>query len=167
MPCPFHLCSYTRLFFPSSACALTIMKMRMRDVETGVEHYCLPTTCYKNHYCSKTCGLWLTHMNTQASPELKSTVIGISPVKIEEEDGILRERERDRLTKTATKRKRYRQKEKEKNALAAHMELAPRALLLTFLVGLCKLYPLWGKICGGWTGEDPTPPSLRSAPSIF
>lgn len=51
-----------------------------------------------------------------------------------------------------TDRMRDRQKEKEeekKYVLAAEMELALHALLLTFLVGFCKLYPLRGKICGG------------------
>lgn len=53
-----------------------------------------------------------------------------------------------------------------KYVLAAETELAPNTLL-TFIVGLGKLYPSRRKICGGWTWRGPPPRYLPRTPTLL
>lgn len=168
-------------FLPLSLSVLTIMKIG--DVRrwnwSGTP---LPAnrTLRKPRLLKDIRSLNNTHGHTQASTDIKSTVIGVSPIKIDEKEGIHSETEEgDRPTKTATKRKRDRQKERgeEKKSIGCWDRVGTACSAPDLLVGLCKLYPLRGKICGGWTGEDPLLFFFssvcchlfffRSAPSIF
>lgn len=83
-----------------------------------------------------------THEQHTSISQHKSTVIGLSPIKTYEKYWTLRRKKKKRRTDKDGHETKERQTERaRKNALAAEMELAPHALLLTFLVGLCKLYP--------------------------
>lgn len=72
------------ILFPLSLFSDHNEKEGMWDIETGVEHCCLPTTHWKR-FLKDIWPFWKkTHKNTREHlPTLKSTVIGIRPIKID------------------------------------------------------------------------------------